>query len=246
MRKKPVESFVMTVDGVRISIRHEKIQRKAAVIIAPGYFQSKLTRTFKGLALDIEKYFDVVSMDFRGHGRSRGFYTFSAREKQDLRAVAEYARARYEKVGVLGFSLGGSIAILEQAEYGNLDSLICVGSPMDFRKVEFKKWWHPEAWKVALKGLECGAGARFGNPFLRKVRPIDAVGLVSPTPILFIHGSKDPTVNVRHSLMLFEAARDPKDLQIFYEGSHAEEIYRQHRDEFVKVVIDWFRKTLGE
>ncbi len=239
-----MQKFVKAVNGIDISLHHRKAGRKAAVVIAPGYFQSHSTKTFKSIAGDIEKYFDVIAMDFRGHGKSQGLYTFSAREKNDLKAVIDYARPSYQRIGVLGFSLGGSVAIIEEAEFKNIDSIVCVGSPMDFRKVEFKKWWKPAAWKVAIKGFERGAGARPGSPFHKKVKPIDVISSISPTPVLFVHGSKDPTVNVRHSLMLFERAGDPKDLQIFYKGSHAEEIYRRFREEFIKVVIDWFKKTL--
>ncbi len=229
--------------GIKISIRRRKNDAASVVIVAPGFFQSKETRTFKRIENDLSSEFDVISMDFRGHGKSGGLYTFSAREADDLKAVADYARAGYARVGVLGFSYGGTIAILETALHKNIDSLVCVGSPMASEEVEFK-WWTFDAMKLGLSGLEAGAGVRSGNPYLKKTRAIDAVSEIGPVPILFVHGEKDPTVSARHSRQMYAKAPGTKKLKIFEQGSHAEELYRQYPVEFMSAVKDWFRQTL--
>jgi pimeloyl-ACP methyl ester carboxylesterase len=234
---------VRTASGINLSICHHRQNRKKTIVLAPGFFQSKETQTFKRLSSDLEKSFDVISMDFRGHGKSEGLYTFSALEKEDLKTVLDYARNEYEKVGVLGFSYGGSIAILEQAEYKNIDSLICVASPMAADQIEFQ-WWKIESMKLGMRGLERGAGVKPGNPFLPKIRPLDVVAAVSPTPIYFLHGSVDPTVGVKHSQMLFDAAKHPKKLKIIDKASHAEDIYRQMPEIFVPEITGWFLETL--
>ena len=234
---------VVTQSGERISIRHKKTSKESAVVIAHGFFQSKETSTFKKIENDLLDCFDVISMDFRGHGKSTGFYTFSALEKEDLKAVLDYAHELYRKVGVLGFSYGGSIAIIEQIEFKNIDSLICVSSPMASEDIEFK-WWTPNAIRLGIRGLERGAGVRPGNPYLKKIRPIDVVQKISPVPVFFIHGDQDPTVNCRHSQKLYEIAKEPKKLEIFEKGSHAKEIYRKYPVDFIKAVKEWFDDTL--
>ncbi len=238
-----MREIVVTSSGLKISISHESSAKDRAIVIAPGFFQSKETMTFQKIAKDLSLDFDVVSMDFRGHGKSEGLYTFSALEKEDLKSVIDYAKQSYKKVGVLGFSLGGSVAIIEQAEFRNIDSLVCVCSPMASKEVEFK-WWTLAAMRLGLRGLERGAGVRPGNPWLPKVNAIDVVSQISPTPIFFIHGAKDPTVNVRHSQMMFDKASEPKALKIFEKASHAEDIYRDFPAEFIQVVNEWFSKTL--
>lgn len=238
-----MQDSVLAKSGLKISIRHKRIMKESAVVIAPGFFQSKETKTFQMLENDLLEFFDTVCMDFRGHGKSHGFYSFSACEKEDLKAVVDYAKKHYQKIGVLGFSYGGSIAIIEQAEFKNIDSLVCVSSPMASEEVEFK-WWTPDAIRLGIKGLEPGAGVRPGNPFLPKTRPIDVVSLISPTPILFVHGTEDPTVDLRHSRLLYEKAQEPKMLKIFENASHAEEIYRKYPKGFLSVVEDWFSRTL--
>ena len=118
-----MQKFVQTTSGLRISIHHLKSEKDRVIVIAPGFFQSKETASFKKIESEVAKIgFDVISMDFRGHGKSKGFYTFSALEKEDLKAVIDYAKKYYKKVGVLGFSYGGTIAIIEHAEFKNIDS----------------------------------------------------------------------------------------------------------------------------
>ncbi len=237
-----IESFLKSPGGPAISIRHLDEGRPEAVIIAPGFFQSKETPTFRKIQGELQYHFDTIGMDFRGHGRSGGWYTFSAREAEDLRLVAEYARTRYSRVGVLGFSYGGAVAILEAAEHRNIDSLICVGSPMASRQIELR-WWRREALLDAWRGLEAGSGVRAKNPFLPKKDPIDCVASVG-APLLLIHGAKDATVSVRHSRELFARASEPKELRIFEDATHAQEIWRRHPAEFLGAVRDWFLRTL--
>ncbi|MBI3616578.1 MAG: alpha/beta fold hydrolase, partial [Candidatus Omnitrophica bacterium] len=119
---------VVTEDGVRISFDlYHRVGRQAVVIICPGFFQTKEAAIFQRLAHDLAKDQDVLCMDFRGHGRSGGFYTFSAREGADLEAVLEWARGRYSEISILGFSLGGAIAINTAARFpDSIHSLIAV------------------------------------------------------------------------------------------------------------------------
>jgi pimeloyl-ACP methyl ester carboxylesterase len=183
-------------------------------------------------------------MDFRGHGRSSGLYTFSAQEGADLDAVLDWARARYARIGVLGFSLGAAIAINTLSRNRDrIRSLIVVSAPCAFEEIEFR-WWTPEAMRRGLLGLEWGAGCRPGNPWLKKERPIERVPALSPIPILLIHGTRDVIVDVEHSRRLYAAAQEPKQLEIVEGGSHAEALFRDDSTRFNRLVNAWFERTL--
>jgi pimeloyl-ACP methyl ester carboxylesterase len=235
--------IVKTQDHIGISIEHLSAKRKMGIVVVPGFFQSKETPTFRRMASDLFEQFDVIAMDLRGHGKSEGRFTFSSKESLDLKAVLDYAGKIYSRVGVLGFSYGGTIAILEAWEHKNIDSLVCVSAPLASEKIEFH-WWNPASWVLGLKGLESGSGVRLGNPFLKKTRAIDVIQTLSPTPVLFIHGSCDPTVSIKHSQELHQKAKNPKELFIFENGSHAEELYRTNRRKFIDTVSGWFGRTL--
>lgn len=242
----PWAGAVTTRDGLTISVdRYGRGDRASAVILCPGFFKSKQTPTFQRLARTLAADRDVLCMDFRGHGRSGGLYTFSAKERADLQAVVSLAQARYERLGVLGFSLGAAIAIntLSRRPDG-VRSLIAVSAPCAFEEIEFK-WWTPEAIRRGLQGLEPGAGCRPGNLFLKKERPLDNVGKLAPVPVLFIHGTRDVIVDVQHSRRLYAAAREPKALELIEGGSHAEAMFRDDPQRFGRLVAAWFAQTLS-
>ncbi len=215
------------------------------MVICPGFFQSKETPTFRRLAEVLAQEHDVIAMDFRGHGRSGGLYTFSALEGADLEAVLRFAQARYEHIALIGFSLGAAIMINTVSRLRDrVRSLIAVSAPAAFEEIEFK-WWTLEALRTGIRGLSPGVGCRPGSLFLKKERPLDRVRDLSPIPILFIHGTNDVIVEVGHSRRLYAQARDPKRLEIIEGGSHAEALFRDDPEGFVRLVEAWCRQSLS-
>ena len=68
---------LVTTDRVNVSVDlYQEGTHDAVIIICPGFFQSKDTTTFQHLSRALAKDDDVLPMDFRGHGRSSGLYTF--------------------------------------------------------------------------------------------------------------------------------------------------------------------------
>ncbi len=240
-----VPKTVSTLDGVRIAVDcYQQVGRITAVIICPGFFQSKDTATFQRMSQTFAGEHDVLAMDFRGHGRSTGLYTFSAREGADLDAVLNFARARYQRIGLLGFSMGGAIAINAIRRHQDaVQSLIAVSAPCAFDEIEFK-WWTAEAMRTGARGLEAGAGCRPGNPLLTKERPIDTIQTLKLVPMLFIHGTHDVIVGVDHSRRLHAAAQEPKRLEIIERGGHAEALFRDDPQRFTRIVHEWFVPSL--
>lgn len=238
---------ISTIDGVQISCDlYQKAGRDTVVVICPGFFQSKDTPTFQRLAGVLADSRDVLAMDFRGHGRSSGLYTFSAKECIDLEAVLDWARQRYQRIGILGFSLGAAIAINTLSKrQDHVQSLIAVSAPATFEEIEFK-WWTPEAMRTGLDGLEPGAGCRPGNLLLKKERPTEHLQKLKPMPIFFIHGSRDVIVGVEHSRRLYAVASEPKRLEIIEGGSHAEALFRSDPTRFCDLVNVWWAKTLSD
>ena len=54
--------------------------------------------------------------------------------------------------------------------------------------------------------------ARRTGTRLTDFMPVLAVGAIAPRPLLIIHGDDDSTVPLHHALMLYEAAKQPKEL----------------------------------
>lgn len=236
---------VQARDGVRIAFNHyHNGGGGAAVIACHGFFSSKEARSHRRFSQALVQACDVISMDFRGHGRSGGLYTFSAREDADLEAVLEWAAPRFARLGLIGFSLGAAIAINTASRHpGRVRSLVAVSAPSEFERIEFR-WWTPRALCAGLASLGPGSGCRPGNLFLPKERPVERIRALSQLPVLFIHGTADPIVGLQHSRRLHEAAPGPKHLEVIPGGGHAEWLFREDPETFSRLVLSWFSRTL--
>ena len=237
------EIFLKTSDGVKIAINLYSKARDSVVIICPGWFMTKDAAIFKQISYDLFVSFDIIAMDFRGSGRSGGFYTFSTKEPIDLYRVISYAKEvlEYKNVYLLGFSLGAAVSIICSAQNSDVDKLIVVSAPADFDKIE-NKMYSPDAWIPTLfqkfEPLRWMT-IRAGNPFLSKIKPIDVAADIA-VPTLFIAGEKDPTVLPWHTKALYDKAHCKKDYKLFTKTRHAEDIYHDYPTEFIEMCRNWF------
>lgn len=237
------EVFLKTLDNIKIAINHYSQFKNSVIIIAPGWFMTKDSKIFKKISEDLFKTFDIITMDFRGSGKSKGFYTFTAKEEQDLNCVINYAKKHYEKVFVLGFSLGGALSIISGAKNKNINGIIAVSAPTEFYKIE-NKMYSPNAWIPTLFQKfepKRWMTIRAGNPFLPKEKPIDLVEKIT-VPTLFIAGEKDPTVCPWHTQKLFENAKCKKDFILFEKARHAEDLYTDYPEKFITYCTEWLEQ----
>jgi len=234
------EIFLKTEDNIKIAINHYDKRRSSVVIIAHGWYMCKDATIFKAISEDFFKNHDVITLDFRGHGKSSGFYTFTANEPEDIKTVINYAKQRYSKIGLVGFSLGAAISIIHTAKYNDIDSLIAISAPVSFDKIE-NQFYKKEAFIPSFKKFELWRSLtiRPGNLLLKKTNPIDIVQKIKSAPILFMTGGNDPTVHQWHSRELYNKASEKKLLSIFQDNFHAEDLYITSREKFMNVCNDW-------
>jgi len=239
---KKTEIRLKTQDGIDISANYYNAGFENVLIICPGFMMHKDSRPFSMLSESLNKEFDIIAMDFRGHGKSGGTYTFTSREGLDLKAVIDYSRPRYKSIGIIGFSLGAAVAINEVAKDKAVDRLMAVSAPMEFGEIE-NKFLNKDVVSSTIKKIELDMlNIRLGNIFLNKSKPIDNVDKISPVPILFVHGKDDTIIEPRHSVSLYEKAKEPKKLVIFEDSLHAEDLFLgNHFNSFISLCTEWFK-----
>ena len=79
-------------------------------------------------------------------------------------------------------------------------------------------------------------------------KPEEVVGRVSPGAVMFIHMGEDITVPVEESMMLYEKAREPKELVIFEGKQHYDTFKFTNPEVFGQIMdraIDWYGQHLG-
>jgi fermentation-respiration switch protein FrsA (DUF1100 family) len=72
--------------------------------------------------------------------------------------------------------------------------------------------------------------------------PADWVSAISPTPVTFIHGTRDQVVPLAHSKALYARAQEPKDLWIVEGGQHTDALSR-HRATYIPKILQFFAEA---
>lgn len=237
---------LLTSDNHRIHLDHYRLNHPQVVVIAHGFFNSKQAVLLKEFAQELLLAYDVILLDFRGHGKSSGLFSWTSREELDLLAVLEYAKQSYRSIGLVGFSLGAAISIGVAAQADLVNSLVAVSAPTEFGKIEYRFWEldaENDIFYNILGAGKVGKGVRPGPFWLTKPKPIALVEKIN-APVLFIHGEKDWLIKPWHSESLYQRTRSKKHLSIIKDGPHAEYLVRKNKEEFVSLVWDWFKETL--
>jgi pimeloyl-ACP methyl ester carboxylesterase len=220
---------LVTDDGVPIDTVHLAKDSDLAIVLAHGFTLSWQRPPVWRIASRLNQLAGVVALDFRGHGRSGGLTTMGDKEIMDLDVAVRYARELgYQRVAAVGFSMGASIALRYAGLVGGgLDAVVSVSSP---------GWWYfrgTERMRRVHWAVERRAGRLVTRTLLKTrvsagrwdpvpVPPAEAAALISPTPLLIVHGDQDLYFPVYHAEQLHAAARDPKDLWIVPGFGHAE------------------------
>ena len=229
-----------TKDKINIAINYYPNGFDEVVVIAPGWCMTKDSDAFCRIAEMFAKHFDVISLDFRGHGKSGGMYTFTAKELMDMDTVVRYARKKdYKRIYLAGFSLGAAMSLIYASKSRFIDKIIAVSAPSDFDKIE-NQMWKKEAWGETFKKFELDRFASI-RPYpipLQKIKPTDIVDKIK-VPILFIAGEKDPTVHLWHTKELYDKAICKKEYKEYKNGCHAEDLFLHFEDDFTKLCLDW-------
>jgi pimeloyl-ACP methyl ester carboxylesterase len=197
-----------TVDGLTLRGWYLPTEaRRHLLVLVHGMWSS--WREMASLGRDLHRRgFDVLLFDLRGHGQSDPSRLYlGRRERADIRAVMAWARDEgftHDRIGWLGYSMGGSTLLMEAARnpeiqvavvdspYGDLPKLLEVQLS---KHSGLPRWFNP--------GILLAARLIFG------VRTDDLVPIRfarswGERPLLLIHGESDTTVPVSQA---YELAR---------------------------------------
>jgi dipeptidyl aminopeptidase/acylaminoacyl peptidase len=195
-----------------------------------------------------DRGYNVLMFDFRGHGHSEGQrVSMGYHERLDLLGAVDYLRSRgIDRVGVLGFSMGGAVAISTAPQSGAIRAVVSDGGfarlrnaiAAGVRERGLPSW--VAAWMSPL--IVCFAGLRLGA-WLPRADPIRWVDRITPRALLIIHGGLDPYVSLAEIEELYAKAGEPKDLWVVPKAGHRQ-VDRQRPDEYRARLLAFFDKWL--
>jgi fermentation-respiration switch protein FrsA (DUF1100 family) len=197
----------------------------------------------------LDKSYNVLMFDFRAHGRSDGsLVSMGSLEQQDLLGAVDWLRERgIERVGVLGFSMGGRVAISTAPQTDGIAAIVSDGGPVTIFETiaagsrqrglpTFLAW--PIAWLTLwLAGRQVGCN-------LSDADAVHWVSHLAPRALLLIHGERDPYVSTAALNELFAVAGEPKELWIVPEAGHRQ-ADKLRPDEYLERVVGFFDRYLA-
>jgi uncharacterized protein len=195
--------------------------------------------------------YNLLFFDFRNHGESGGAISSLGRyESEDIKAVIKYLKsnkAGYCKdIGLYGFSMGANASILAAAETSDIKSVVAESPFTYFDKTveRFAKIYYnmPRFPLVDLTLFFVKLRLGF-DP--QKYSSIKFIADVSPKPILLIYSENDTRAPLADGKILFEKAREPKDILVVPGADHGE-AYLKAGLLYENTMLEFFKEAFNQ
>lgn len=152
--------------------------------------------------------FGIFMFDLRGRGDSPAAMSSAGYfERLDLQGASDYLVSKgadRSRIGVLGFSLGGAVALMAGSNPNNFGAVVSDSAFADYTLVlkrELRGIKRPLT--LWLPGMEFIAKTAYGID-VKDISPARAIAR-SDTPVLVIHGEQDSVIPVEHARLLGRA-----------------------------------------
>ena len=195
-----------------------------------------------------EAGFNVLLFNWRAHGDSEGeVVTLGFNERYDLIAAVQFAKSKgAERVGVLGFSMGGTVAAATAAVYEDINAVVA-DSP-------FVYVLSAVAGGLIERGVPEGLSFLLARVFvitaclrthlnLFDIDLVRWIHRVAPRPLLLIFGEQDVIVPPSEVDVIFARAGEPKEVWRVPEAAHRD-IHVRQPEEYRRRILEFFNGHL--
>lgn len=233
------EIWLQTTDGIGIDGTYLASNRPFGLILYPSWVSGRKGFAIVSLARWLAPAYQVVILDPRGVGGSKGKQGPDGEGKLDILAAAAFLREQgATRIGVLAEGDGAIAAVRAASEQRGIDAVLLSGPSGAWGEaVPGEGWWmHPRSamgrfyWWVAT-GTRLGTG--------RVVQLADMAPHVSPIPLV-VMASKDAPGHMAQQFYM--AAAEPRGLRLL-PGSGLPVDWNSYAA-FHEATRDWFRMSL--
>lgn len=193
--------------------------------------------------------YGALLYDSRNSGASEGeTTTFGLQETYDVDAAVQFVLAQpgveAGRIGLLGHSMGGATVILAGARNEQVNAVIAQStytSLEDTIRASLRQMTGLPAFPFAP--LVVFFGERETGIEIEQVRPVDAIGSISPRAVLVVHGAVDELVPVSHAYQLYAAAGEPREMYIIANAGHGG-LSQADPEEYERRIVGFLQRYL--
>lgn len=197
-----------------------------AVILCHGMESNKESDKIVALSRALaERGIAALRFDFSYSGESTGRFediTYSG-EVNDLEAAFNFMVQRgARRMGIVGSSMGGTVALIFAAEHPATAALVTVAAPLHPEKIAGQLLSEAEVTQWRRAGHVTYHGRRLNSSLLADLEKINVPKAARNIhcPLLIIHGDEDETVPVEEAYELYELVSNSKKLCVLQGGDH--------------------------
>lgn len=210
----------------------------AVVVCCHGLLSYKDSPKFVAIGDQFSRRgFAVVRFDFTGCGESRvvPWESLLFSRLRDLRLVLDFVQKQSwadGRIGLLGSSLGGYLALLTAAaDPKGIKAVVCWSSPFDLSRIKLGLEEADELKSLFPPGFPLGEPEN-----LQDLPPVSGV--------LIIHGQEDETVPWAEAVANYRQVGEPKRLLLMKTADHR--LLAPHwREMAMRASLEWFQTYLA-
>ena len=240
---------VTTSDGLRLAGWWTPSKNGAAVIVQHGYKTNRSTQLLEIAATLARGGYGVLLSSLRAHDLNDGrVISFGLEEMKDLSAWLAFIQTLEgvdpSRIGIFGNSLGGSLAIQLAAQTQSIKAIVTHSAVASVRSTVETSiayftglppfpftpmilFWVEQDWAMQPDLLD----------FTVWIAALDS------QPILLMQGGADVVVASESGQLLYDAAREPKELWFEPDLGHVD-FQRERSQEFSDRVVGFFNRHL--
>lgn len=241
---------IKSPDGLKLAGWFVPSQNGAVIIMQHGY-KSTRAELLNEAGMMYRHGYGILLTTVRAHDHSDGeTITFGMNEVNDLEAWYQYLLTRddidADKIGILGNSFGGMLAIQYAARNENIKAVVanCAFSSLnDTVSTSVEYFTDLPAFPFAPL-IVYWAERETGF----KTEDIDAtkwIAQISPRPVFLMQGGADVVISAVSGQRLYEAAGEPKELWFDPELGHVD-FDTERAEEYERRVVQFFDRYLPD
>lgn len=235
-------------DGTKLAAWFIAGTRRQLVLLLHGYTACKDDMLSHAAFLHDAGY-SLLLLDLRCCGDSAGCAcTLGAKEREDVQAAIAYLQTRedvdHDGIGVLGLSLGASLAILAACDSPAVRAVVAESAFRSVRSAvgqNFRRFTHLPSFPWA--GLTTRLTEWRQRVSALRVAPEREVAGLRRCALLLIHAQDDNVISVADSEAIYAQAPEPKEFWRIPSAPHAM-AFNVLRHEYAQRVVAFFDRWL--